>query len=189
MQMRRDRHPIPRIRAPRTLPHPPNPLPARNGGIGRAGWPSPPLVEINEIPRNLRQMPVKRKKLPSTPRPNMLHNNMLPKIRRTLVLHNFRDPAIEHAKHIILWHKRRLFAFKVGIRGAVREDHPRRLPRRRDVDRRDVTAAVESFSAITRPTRLTVISMHARSRKKLLGRTQEKMVRGRPADLQGGVAR
>ena len=119
----------------------------------------------------------------------MFDNEVLPKIRHTFILHNFRDPAIEHAKHIILRHKRRLFAFEVRIRGAVREDDPRRLACRRDLDRCDVTTAVESFSAITCPTRLAVISIHTRSRKKLLGRIQEKMVRGRPLDLQGWVAR
>ena len=119
----------------------------------------------------------------------MFDNDVLPKIRHTLILYNFRDPSIEHAKYVIVRHEGGFFAFEVRILGAIRKNHPRSLPRRRDVDRRDVTAAVESFSAITRPTRLAVISIHARPRKKPLGRTQEKMVRGRPPDLQGGVAR
>ena len=173
MQMRRNRHPVPRIRTPRCLTHLPNPLTFRNRSLWRAtlrrGRPS---VDFSEIARNLRQMPVQRKKILPTPRPNMLHNNMLPKIRRVPILLNFRHQSIEHAKHIILRHERRLLAFKVRIRGAIRKNNPRRPPRRRHVDRRNITPPMKPLPAIPGKTRFPVIRIHPRACVKPFRRVQ-----------------
>ena len=119
----------------------------------------------------------------------MFDDDVPAEVRSVLVVHNFHDPSIEHAKYVIVRHERGFFAFKVVIRGAVRENDAGRPAFRRDLDRCDITAAVEAFSAITCPTRLAVISIHARPRKKLLRRIQEKMIQRRPPDLQGCVAR
>ncbi len=182
MQMRRNRHPVTRIGAPRRLPHLPNPLTFRNRALWRAtlcrGRPSV----------DLRQMPVQRKKPLPTPRPNVLHNNMLPKIRRVPILPNFRHPTIKPATHIILRHERRLLALKVRICGTIRKNHPRRQPCRRHVDRRNITPPMKPFPAIPGKTRLPVIRIDACPRKKFLGRFQQKMVRRRPGDGQDLVS-
>ena len=102
----------------------------------------------------------------------MLNNNVPPKIRRVLILHNFLDPPIEHAKHLILRHESRLFTLKICIRSTVRKDDPRRLPRRRNVDWRNIAPPMKPFPAIPGKTRLPVIRIHPRACVKPFGRVQ-----------------
>ena len=102
----------------------------------------------------------------------MLHNNMLPKIRRVPILPNFRHPSIKHTKHIILRHERRFFAFKVRIRGAIRKNHPGCLPRRRHMDRRNITPPMKPLPAIPGKPRLPVIRVNTRACVKPFRRVQ-----------------
>jgi len=174
MQMRRNRHPAARISATSSLTHLPNPLTA---------------YHCRTCNTDLRQMRVQREKLLPTPRPNMLYDNVPAEVRQVLVLHNFRNASIEHAKHVIMRHEGRLFAFKIAVRGAIRKDDQRLLSRRRNLDRRNVTPAMKPLPAVARPSRFPIISIHARAREKLLRRIKQKMVRRRPRNSQGRVAR
>jgi len=102
----------------------------------------------------------------------MFDDNVLPKIRHALILHNLRHPSIEHTKHLILWYERRLLTFEIGIRSAIRENHPRRLARRRHIDRRNITPSMKPLPAIPGKTRLPVVRVHPRACEKPFRRVQ-----------------
>ena len=156
MQMRRDGHPVASVSTARRLTHLSNPLTA----------------DYRTRDADLSKVGVKCEKLLSTGRPSVLNDDVPAEVRRVLVVHNFHDPSIEHAEYVVMRHEGGFFAFKIGIRGAVRKDDPRRLACRRNFDRRDVTPAVKPLPAVTRPTRQAVLRVNARACEKPFRRVE-----------------
>src|SRR5258706_2545941 len=79
--------------------------------------------------------------------------------------------------------KRRLVALEIFSRGAIGQDHARRLASRGEIDRRDVAAAVETFAAIACETRFAEVGIGTRAGEEFLRGFEERMVGSGPGDM------
>ncbi len=146
MDMRRNRHPIPRIGDSARLPHEPQ---SRTGFHVRAH---------GNIQR--RQMRIKREAM----RIAMLQHYKKAKARlhlnRIALDHSPRQDGI----NLVLRNPRGLIARILTACGAVGKLYSNRVPRRPRVKRRNVHAAMKSLAAIARPPGLSIIRVHPRPR-------------------------
>jgi len=127
-------------------------------------------------------MPVQCKELRAAAGPGVFDDDVLAEIGGCVVGHDFVNDAIEHTEHVVMRHKRRLFALKILVRRTIRENDARRLARRRDVYRRDIATAMKSFPAIPRPPWLAIVGIHARACEESFRRVKQMTVRRRPGD-------
>lgn len=127
-------------------------------------------------------MAVKREEFCAAYRPVVFDDDMPAKIGGRFVGHGFADLTGEHGENFVVGNERRFVACEIFAGSAVGEDDAGGLVGRRDVDRRNVAAAMEPPATVACPARLAEVRVNAGAGEELFQCGEELLVWRRPGD-------